>query len=67
MPLTEEKQYLEVEDVARLLGYHPETVRDLLRRRVIPGRKVGKEWRVDREQLAEYMRHEQERQQTEEK
>jgi excisionase family DNA binding protein len=55
MVLTEET-YLTVEETARILRLHPETVKILLRDGKIPGRKVGRKWRVSQIDLDTYMR-----------
>ncbi len=63
MPLTQDpeptKEYLEVEDVAEVLHMHPETVREMLREKKIPGRKIGRKWLTSRKQLDEFIRDEQ--------
>ncbi len=38
-----------VEEVAAFLDVTPDTVRDQARRALLPGRKVGKEWRFSRQ------------------
>lgn len=45
---TTEKAVWGVEDVAAFLDVTPDTVRDQARRALLPGRKVGKEWRFSR-------------------
>lgn len=57
MQLTQERErYLTVEEVAEQLKYHPETVREMLRNHLLPGRKVGREWRVSQLALDEFIR-----------
>ena len=48
--------YLTIEEAAELLRIHPETIRRLLRLKRLPGKKIGREWRISREALDEYMR-----------
>jgi excisionase family DNA binding protein len=55
MYLTQER-YLTVDEVAAVLRLHPETVKTLLRNEQLPGRKVGRQWRVSQTALEEYMR-----------
>lgn len=45
---TPTKEILTVEETASLLKVSPSTVRNLARRGLLPGRKVGKEWRFTR-------------------
>ena len=42
---------LTVGDLSKLLQLHEDTVRRLLRDGQLPGRKIGKSWRVEREAL----------------
>lgn len=58
MPVMTGNRYLTVEELAEALQMHPETVRDLLRKGHLPGKKVGKEWRTSQQQLEEYIRGE---------
>ncbi len=46
---------LTVEEVARMLRAHTNTVYKMCRLGQLPAAKVGKEWRIDREKLAEFM------------
>jgi len=55
MHLTQER-YLNVDEVAVVLRLHPETIKTLLRNEQLPGRKVGRQWRVSASSLEEYMR-----------
>jgi excisionase family DNA binding protein len=43
------------QDVAKELSLRPETVRDLMRRRIIPAVKIGGSWRTTRRKLYEYL------------
>lgn len=45
-PATPNRAWLSVEELARLLGRHPDTVRDDLRAGRLPGVKVGRSWRT---------------------
>lgn len=49
------KDILTVNDAAELLGISPYTVRKQARQGLIPGRKIGKEWRFSRESLVEWL------------
>jgi len=46
------------QDVAKELSLRPETVRDLMRRRIIPAVKIGGSWRTTRRKLYEYLENE---------
>ncbi len=56
MPLMTDEKYLTVEEVSQVLRLHPETVKELLRTEQIPGRKIGRKWRVSQEELDMYIR-----------
>lgn len=43
--------YLTLAEVAEVLRLNPRTVRDLVRRRELPGRLVGNRWRFRREDV----------------
>ena len=45
-----------IEEVAEYLRFHPSTVYRLVRQGVLPAVKVGKQWRVNREALEEWLR-----------
>jgi excisionase family DNA binding protein len=47
-----------VEDAAAYLQMHPETVREKLRSQELPGRKVGRAWRLLKTELDAYLRGE---------
>jgi len=49
-------EVLTTEEVAQYLKMKEQTVRDLLRHRKLPGRKVGKSWRVLRSELDAWLR-----------
>ncbi|MBU4194814.1 MAG: helix-turn-helix domain-containing protein [Actinobacteria bacterium] len=49
------KEILSVEDAAEFLGISPYTVRKHARQGLIPGRKVGREWRFSRDSLLEWL------------
>jgi excisionase family DNA binding protein len=51
LPLTP----LNVSEVANLLGVSEDIVRDRIRKKQIRAGKIGGQWRVRREDLAEYM------------
>jgi excisionase family DNA binding protein len=48
-------ELLDVEEVAAYLKIHPEVVRRWLREKRLPGIKIGKEWRVAKEDLDRYL------------
>lgn len=43
-----------VAEIARILDLHPKTVRRLIRDGQIKARKIGREWRIRKEDLREY-------------
>jgi putative molybdopterin biosynthesis protein len=46
-----EASYLTPEQVASILNIRERKVVDMLRRKELPGVKIGKEWRIDRSEL----------------
>lgn len=49
-------RYLTVSQAAEQLQMHPETVRDFLRRGILPGKKVGdRQWRISQFTLDQYI------------
>jgi excisionase family DNA binding protein len=50
-----EPEYLTVEQVAEKLQMHPTIIRRMLANGELPGRKVGKAWRVIASELREFM------------
>jgi excisionase family DNA binding protein len=48
---SQEPEYLKVEEVAALLRVHVRTVRDWIQRGEIEAYKIGKEWRIRRDDL----------------
>src|SRR5262245_30656303 len=50
---------LTLTETARILRLHPETVRRLLATGKLPGRKLGKTWRVSPESLQRFMDNDQ--------
>jgi len=51
-------RYLTIEEAAQLLRIHPDTVRRLLREKRLPGKKIGREWRISQEALDNFVREE---------
>lgn len=51
---------LTVEDVAKWLAVSERRVMDLAREKVLPGYKVGKEWRFEREELVAHLKNQRE-------
>jgi predicted ribosomally synthesized peptide with nif11-like leader len=52
----QQKEVLNAEEAANLLGVKPFTIRTYARRGVIPGRKLGNEWRFVRSDLLAWLR-----------
>ena len=52
---TNSDEWLTVNEAAKLSGYHPETLRELMRDGKINARKISIVWLVDRESLLAYM------------
>lgn len=50
-----EKSYLSVEDVAKRFGVNPTTVYRLAQRGLLPGFKVGIQWRFSRAMLESWV------------
>jgi len=46
---------LTAEEVAQLLAFHPEYVRELARQAKIPARKIGQRWRFSRAQIIRWV------------
>ena len=53
--VTNNDEWLTISEAAKLSGYHPETLRELVRDGKIKGRKVSIVWLVDRESLLAYL------------
>lgn len=51
--------WLTVTDAAKLSGYHPETIRELIRENKILARKFSIVWQVNQESLLAYMKQSQ--------
>ena len=54
----EKKDIIRVDEAADLLSKHPDTVRTLLRKGELPGRKIGREWIMLKSELEKYLRKE---------
>ena len=52
---TNSGEWITVSEAAELSGYHPETLRELIRDGKIKGRKISIVWLVDRESLLAYL------------
>lgn len=50
------KTFLTVNQVAEMLGFHPETIREYARTGVIPAVRAGYRWRFDPGVLADWLR-----------
>ncbi len=53
--MTPKEQWITVNEAVRLSGYHPDTIRELIRDGKIAGRKVSIVWLVDQESLMAYV------------
>ncbi len=53
-----DKPYLTVEDIAKLLDVSIDTVRNWINRKrdPLPAYKIGREWRIKREDFEQFMR-----------
>ena len=45
------ENYVDADEAADMLKVHPETVKRLLRKKALPGVKVGNKWIIERERL----------------
>lgn len=52
----EDRPYLSVDDVARELDIEPATVRDWIRKKILPAHRIGNKYRIARVDLDEFMR-----------
>ena len=50
------EEILDTDEVAKLLKVHPRTVKRLASEGILPGFKVGSQWRFRREAINEYIR-----------
>jgi excisionase family DNA binding protein len=50
-----DKDLLTTEDIAKYLGYHIETIRLYVRQGRLPAIKVGREYRIRREDFEEFL------------
>ncbi|MGQ9779807.1 MAG: helix-turn-helix domain-containing protein [Bacillota bacterium] len=50
-----EREAFSPEEAAAYLRQHPQTVYKLLRRGELPGRKIGRSWRISRQSLIAYL------------
>ena len=51
------KEILDLKEVAEYLGLNKRTVYNLVRKGEIPGTKIGRQWRVRKENLDELFRN----------
>jgi excisionase family DNA binding protein len=49
-------EWITTSKAAEISGYHPETIRELLREGKIEGRKFGPVWQVNADSLLEYVK-----------
>jgi excisionase family DNA binding protein len=50
------EEILDADEIAKLLKVHPRTVKRLASEGILPGFKVGSQWRFRREAINEYIR-----------
>lgn len=50
------EEILDADEVAKLLRVHPRTVKRLASEGILPGFRVGSQWRFRREAINEYIR-----------
>jgi excisionase family DNA binding protein len=50
------EEWITVTEAARLSGYHPEYLREMIRNRKIKARKFGPLWQVNRSSLLEFLK-----------
>ncbi len=48
-------EYLTIEEVSQILKTHTNTVYKMCRRGILPSVKIGKEWRISKDRLADFM------------
>jgi excisionase family DNA binding protein len=53
--MTEKKDLLTVSEAAKLSGYHPERIRELIRDKKITAFKFSIVWQVNRQSLLDYL------------
>ena len=53
--MTEDSEWLTVKEAAKISGYHPEHIRELIREGLIKGRKVSIVWLVEPKSLLAYL------------
>lgn len=51
-----EKEVFNPEEAAQWLRVSPQTVYRLLRSGKLPGKKIGQQWRIHKEDLVDYLR-----------
>ena len=49
------KEYLDVEQISKLLGINQQTVRKFARKGILPAIKIGREWRFSNELIEKYI------------
>lgn len=54
MLVTPQETFLDIDEAAAALGMHPHTLRERALARIVPGFKVGKEWRFRVSRLMAY-------------
>jgi len=53
--LPDHKELLTTEDIAQYLGYHIETIRVYIRQGKLPAIKVGREYRIRRDDFEKFL------------
>jgi excisionase family DNA binding protein len=54
--MADSDDWLTTSEAARMSGYHPERIRELVRDEIIKSRKFGPVWQVSRKSLMKYLK-----------
>jgi excisionase family DNA binding protein len=49
-------EWITTKQAARVSGYHPDTIRELVRMGKVKGQKFGEVWQIDRRSLLAYVK-----------
>jgi excisionase family DNA binding protein len=47
--------FVTVEEIARAVRVHDETIRVIIKKKVLPGTKIGRQWRVKRDDVLAFL------------
>lgn len=50
-----ERGFYTIDEVALLLKFHPNTVRTMIKRGELEGKKIGRQWRIKSEELRKFI------------